>query len=250
KGKIKDASMLIQRCLSIEFLVFSSVMAFRNDALIVAIIRVSPNLRHLDIGSNDIGDEITEALAHTCHKLEYLDLSCCSFVSEPSICNVIRSCPKLQHLNLSFCEISNVTIKEIAHSCLSLKFLDFENCKNVSKKTMSQLNPNIHIENFDEDYYCSDSESSSSETESKSKSSSSESEDEVTYYNNLSPPMIMDLPDSPNDFISTFSDFLRQNGGANNNFISAFLNQELAQCSLAEQWYSTDLTNPTLWSSE
>ncbi|CAG8820400.1 3264_t:CDS:2, partial [Dentiscutata erythropus] len=33
----------------------------------------------------------------------------------------------------------------------------------------------------------------------------SESEDEVTYYNNLSPPMIMDSPDSPNDFISTFS---------------------------------------------
>ncbi|CAG8795812.1 19303_t:CDS:2, partial [Dentiscutata erythropus] len=143
------------------------------------IIRASPNLRHLEIGSNDIGDKVTEALAHTCHKLEYLDLK-----------------------------------------------------------------------NFDEDYYCFDSESSSSETKSKSESSSSESEDEVIYYNNLPHLIIMDSPDSPNNFISTFSDFLRQNGGANNNFISAFLNQELAQCFLAEQWYSTDLTNPTLWSGE
>ncbi|CAG8734125.1 22775_t:CDS:2 [Dentiscutata erythropus] len=95
------------------------------------------------------------------------------------------------------------------------------------------------------EYYDSDY----TETESSNDSSDIETEsgDEVTYNNNLPPPMIMDSPDSPNNFISTFSDFLKQNGGANNNFISAFLNQELAQYSLAEQWYSTDLTNPTLW---
>ncbi|GBC36163.2 F-box/LRR-repeat protein 15 [Rhizophagus irregularis DAOM 181602=DAOM 197198] len=71
--------MLIQRCLSIEYLNFAGVMAFHNDALIVAIIRTSPNLRHLEIGYNDIGDEVTETLAHTCHKLEHLELSGCSF---------------------------------------------------------------------------------------------------------------------------------------------------------------------------
>ncbi len=152
KGDVKDASMLIQRCLSIEYLDFAGVMAFRNDALIVAIIRASPNLRHLEIGHNDIGDEVTEALAHTCHKLEYLDLDSCDFVSEPSICNVIRSCPKLQHLNLSYCNITSKTIEEIARSCLNLKFLDLEGCENISKKAMDQLNPNIHIKNFDEDY--------------------------------------------------------------------------------------------------
>ena len=166
KGDVKDASMLIQRCLSIEYLDFAGVMAFRNDALIVTIIRGSPNLRHLEIGHIDIGDGVTEALAHTCHKLEYLDLDCCDFVSEPSICNVIRSCPKLQHLNLSCCNITSMTIKEIARSCLNLKFLDLDGCENISKKAMDQLNPNIHID-FDEDY-CSDLESSSSETESES----------------------------------------------------------------------------------
>ena len=133
KGDVKDASMLIQRCLSIEYLDFADVMAFRNDALIVAIIRASPNLRHLDISHNDIGDEVTEALAHTCHKLEYLDLSCCRFVSEPSICNVIRFCPKL---NLSHCNITSTIIKEIARLCLNLKSLDLEGCENISKKAM------------------------------------------------------------------------------------------------------------------
>ncbi|PKC08088.1 hypothetical protein RhiirA5_478029 [Rhizophagus irregularis] len=49
------------------------------------------------------------------------------------------------------------------------------------------------------------SECSSSETESESESFSSESEDEVTYVNDV-PPMIMDTADTPNDFITTFSD--------------------------------------------
>jgi hypothetical protein len=40
KVEIKDANMLIQRCLSIEYLDFTDVIAFRNDALIVAIIRI------------------------------------------------------------------------------------------------------------------------------------------------------------------------------------------------------------------
>ena len=73
-------------------------------------------------GHNDIGGEVTEALAHTCHKLEYLELSCCTFVSEPLICNVIRSCPKLQYLELIYC--------------------------NINKKAINQLSPNILVENF------------------------------------------------------------------------------------------------------
>ena len=59
-----------------------------------------------------------------------------------------------------------MTIKEIARSCLNLKFLDLNGCENISKKVIDQLNPNIHID-FDEDYY-SDLKSSSSETELES----------------------------------------------------------------------------------
>ncbi|RGB30534.1 hypothetical protein C1646_817871 [Rhizophagus diaphanus] len=50
---------------------------------------------------------------------------------------------------------------------------------------MDQLNPNIHIENFDEEYCCSDSESSSFEAELESELSSSESDDEVAYDNDI-----------------------------------------------------------------
>uniref|UniRef100_U9T476 RNI-like protein n=1 Tax=Rhizophagus irregularis (strain DAOM 181602 / DAOM 197198 / MUCL 43194) TaxID=747089 RepID=U9T476_RHIID len=134
--------MLIQRCLNIKYLDF------------------------VEIRHNDIGDEVTEVLAYSYYKLEYLDLSCYKFVSELLICNIICSCPNLQHLNFIHCNITSMTIKEIACSCLNLKFLDLEGCKNISKKTMDQLNPNIHIKNFDE-VYCSDSESSSSKTESE-----------------------------------------------------------------------------------
>ncbi|RIA89695.1 hypothetical protein C1645_824460 [Glomus cerebriforme] len=83
-------------------------MALWDDRLIIAIIKRFLNLRCIDISCNDIGDEVIEALAHTYHKLEYLDLDCCGFVNEPSIYNVIHSCPKLQHLNLSYYNITTI----------------------------------------------------------------------------------------------------------------------------------------------
>ncbi|CAI2186580.1 1240_t:CDS:2 [Funneliformis geosporum] len=50
-----------------------------KDASTLIIIKRSPNLKHIEISGNDINDKVTETLVHTCHKLEYLDLSCCSF---------------------------------------------------------------------------------------------------------------------------------------------------------------------------
>ncbi|CAG8656004.1 8900_t:CDS:1, partial [Diversispora eburnea] len=57
REKIKDATTLVQTHLKLEYLDFVYVMAFRNDSLIVAIIRSSPNLKHFNISGNDIGDE-------------------------------------------------------------------------------------------------------------------------------------------------------------------------------------------------
>ncbi|CAG8845839.1 20213_t:CDS:1, partial [Racocetra persica] len=114
RGKIKDASILLQMHFKLEYLDFAYVIAFRNDSLIVAIIGSSPNLKYFDISGNDIGDEVVEAVASTCYELEYLDLEGCGFITEPSVCNVIRLYPKLQHLELGFCDISDKTIKEIA----------------------------------------------------------------------------------------------------------------------------------------
>ncbi|CAG8849511.1 13773_t:CDS:2, partial [Racocetra persica] len=48
------------------------------------IIGSSLNLKYFDISGNDIGDEVVEAVASTCHELEYLDLGGCGFITEPS----------------------------------------------------------------------------------------------------------------------------------------------------------------------
>ena len=90
-------------------------------------------------------------IVQSCHKLEYLNISYRTEFLESSICNIIHSCPKLQHLSLRFCEISDMTIKEIACLCLNLKYFDLKGCENISKEAIDQLvslNPNVHVKNF------------------------------------------------------------------------------------------------------
>ncbi|CAI2189889.1 5881_t:CDS:2 [Funneliformis geosporum] len=99
-------------------------------------------------GNSDID---ISAITTSCHKLEYLDISHRMEFTETSICNIIHSCPRLQHLNLSFCNITNITIEEIASLCPNLKYLDLKGCENISKEAVDQLvslNPNVHFENF------------------------------------------------------------------------------------------------------
>ncbi len=112
-----------------------------------------PNLEYLKISNlrekfwpkNDIG---LTAIANSCHKLECLNISKHTEFSEISICNIIRSCPRLQQLDLSFCKITDIIIKEIAKSCLNLKFLNLRGYYNISKKVVNQLNPDIYVEDF------------------------------------------------------------------------------------------------------
>src|ERR1051325_5753273 len=113
-----------------------------------------PNLEYLNISTlhgfkseSDIG---LSAIANSCHKLEYLNISGHTGFSEIIICNVICSCPRLQQLDLSYCGITDKTIEEIARSCPKLKYLNLEGCYKISKEAVNKLNPNIHIENFEE----------------------------------------------------------------------------------------------------
>ena len=113
-----------------------------------------PNLEYLNISTlhgfkseSDIG---LSAIANSCHKLEYLNISGHTGFSEIIICNVICSCLRLQQLDLSYCEITDITIEEIARSCPNLKYLNLRGCYKISKEAVNKLNPNIHIENFEE----------------------------------------------------------------------------------------------------
>ena len=76
------------------------------------------------------------AIARSCHKLEYLNISHRTYICGQSICNVIRSCPRLQHLDFSYCGVTNEIIKEIGSSCLNLKYLKLEGSDNVSKEAV------------------------------------------------------------------------------------------------------------------
>ncbi|RGB31871.1 hypothetical protein C1646_763603 [Rhizophagus diaphanus] len=91
-----------------------------SNKKIKGIVHTFQNTIHLDFeGSTDcIG---LTAIAELCYKLEYLNISNHTEFSEQSICNIICSCSRLQHLYLGFYEITDITIKEIARSCLNIK---------------------------------------------------------------------------------------------------------------------------------
>src|SRR5256714_6269214 len=118
-----------------------------------------PNLKYLNLqkskykNPNDgkVIDKGLCAIARSCHKLEYLNISCHTEIIGISICDIIHSCPRLQHLEFSYCEFTNEFIKKIASLCLNLKYLKLEGCDNVSKEAIGQfvsLNSNFHVENF------------------------------------------------------------------------------------------------------
>ena len=48
-------------------------------------------------------------------------------------------------LTLAFLKLA---IEEIARSCPNLTYLNLRGCYKVSKESVDQLNPNIHVENF------------------------------------------------------------------------------------------------------
>ncbi|CAI2195138.1 14545_t:CDS:1, partial [Funneliformis geosporum] len=76
--------------------------------------------------AREVNDEDLTAIADLCHKLKYLNIFNRTEFSEISICNVIHSCPRLQQLDFSYCEITDITIEEIAKSSLNLKYLNLK----------------------------------------------------------------------------------------------------------------------------
>ena len=119
-------------CLSpnIIYLDFNFSTGF-SDKTLNRIAESYPNLKYLNLQKDEyvscnmgiITGEGLYAIARSCHKLEYLNISHRTDICGQSICNVIRSCPRLQQLDLSYCKFTNVTIKEIASSYLNLNIL-------------------------------------------------------------------------------------------------------------------------------
>ncbi|CAI2195622.1 6668_t:CDS:2, partial [Funneliformis geosporum] len=108
-------------------------IGFSNKALEL-IAGSYPNLKYLNLCNNQLGS----FRSFRAREVDYGE------ITEHSICGIICFSPKLQHLDITFCEITDITIKEIARSCLNLKYLNLEGCDNISKEAIDQLNPNTH----------------------------------------------------------------------------------------------------------
>jgi len=141
---------------NIIYLDFEGSMKSESVGKVLKLIAESyPNLEYLNISAlcnafQSKNDKGLTAIADSCHKLECLNISNRTEFSEISICNVVRSCPRLQQLDLTSCRITDLTIEEIARSCHNLKYLNLMGCYKISKGAVNKLNPNIHIENFEE----------------------------------------------------------------------------------------------------
>ena len=92
-----------------------------SDKTLNRIAESYPNLKYLNLGiyyherKDDTGlitDKGLYAIANSCYKLEYLDISFRIEFSEESICNIIHSCLKLQALHIHGCRITYKTIRE------------------------------------------------------------------------------------------------------------------------------------------
>ena len=131
---------IVHSCPNIIHLNFKRSIGF-GDKVLILIAESYPNLKYLNLQKDEyvscnmgiITGEGLYAIARSCHKLEYLNISHRTYICGQSICSIIRSCPRLQQLDLSYCKITDMTIEEIASSCLNLKYLNLEGCYKISK---------------------------------------------------------------------------------------------------------------------
>ena len=70
-------------------------------------------------------------------------------ITDDGLSIVVLRCRKLEYLNISHhTVITDITINAIASSYLNLKYLDLKGCYNINKEAICQLISNVHVENI------------------------------------------------------------------------------------------------------
>src|SRR2546421_6111431 len=91
-----------------------------------------PNLRHLKIkGCRGLSNRVISKIAQICH-LESLNVTRIMEIKnvkrfgkykdmkDITLCKITNSCPNLQYLKLGSSKLSDISMKEVAHSCINL----------------------------------------------------------------------------------------------------------------------------------
>ncbi|PKK58303.1 hypothetical protein RhiirC2_796538 [Rhizophagus irregularis] len=127
-------------CLNVTHLEISYY--YLSDEKFESIAGLFPNIVYLDFAfSAELG---LDAIANSCHKLEYLKISRCKEFSEIAIWNVIYSCLRIQQLHIFKCNIAYTTIEEIG-LYLKLKYFNLA-CVSRRKPAMTEAHCQAQLE--------------------------------------------------------------------------------------------------------
>ncbi|KAG0048794.1 hypothetical protein BGZ83_006301 [Gryganskiella cystojenkinii] len=139
-----------EHCLYLEHLKFHFCLGLQSSGF-QALLRVSPNLRTLDLGLTEVRDADISLVAGHCPRLESLKLPFCSNITKASIGEIVQSCRRLVHLDLSFCDGLLLSVFEDPVNrpwvCDQLQYLDISGIHasySVEASLASSLLPNMY----------------------------------------------------------------------------------------------------------
>ena len=127
--------------------IFLSYCKALTDSIMSNMSSCSPNIRRLNLqrclGITDHGYTLFAASRH--FKLQELNLSDCSFLTDVAVNYLASSCPNLRILNLSFCcALTDQVWPELVRGCKRLQILDVSFCGSaVSDDALTQLSQNL-----------------------------------------------------------------------------------------------------------
>ncbi|KAK9167247.1 hypothetical protein Scep_002438 [Stephania cephalantha] len=141
--KLTDCSLyaLAHGCQRLTKLNISGCTAF-SDVALSYLTGFCRNLRSLNLCgcTKAASDRALTAIAHNCHRLQYLNLGWCEFVGDAGVMSLARRCPDLRELDLCGCSlITDDSIVALAERCLYLRSLDLYQCHNITDIAMYSL---------------------------------------------------------------------------------------------------------------
>jgi hypothetical protein len=151
-SKITDVSLkeIAYSCPKLCHLYLGESCNITNDGICAMAIS-HPNMHCFSFADFDfMGREINfdtsiRAIARSCHKLKFLNISCLHITDE-CISTLVELCRNLEGLNLEGCDISDTSIYAIANSCHNIRNLCIDDCWRVTKvaiNTLKKQKPNI-----------------------------------------------------------------------------------------------------------